>query len=205
LFGFFSGALHYAAEAVQWSPLMSAALVVPVVGLVFVGKPTIGAALFIARPSWWPIVGGVVFGGIAFALHPGWVGDWLGAIRANDALWSPAVPYHAPIQMPGGFLALLCLLRWRRPEARLVAALACVPQNLVLYEALPLFLVPRTFTETAALVGLSYVMFWAMQWTLGSPAPTVAYVDLSAQLMVPLMYLPCVLMVLRRPNVTSAA
>jgi len=62
-----------------------------------------------------------------------------------------------PIRSPGGILLLLALIRWRRPEGRLLAALACVPQTIGLYETLPLFLIPRTRWQGYALAGLSYV------------------------------------------------
>jgi hypothetical protein len=52
----------------------------------------------------------------------------------------------------GGFVALLGLFRWRRPEARLLVALACVPQTMLLYEALPPFLIPRTIGEVVVLL-----------------------------------------------------
>jgi hypothetical protein len=64
----------------------------------------------------------------------------------------------APILLrPGGVLLLLALIRWRLPEARLLAALACVPQTVGLYETLPLFLIPRTRWQGYALAGSSYV------------------------------------------------
>jgi hypothetical protein len=65
------------------------------------------------------------------------------------------------VARPGGFLLLLALSRWRRPEARLLAAMACVPQTLGLYETLPLFLIPRTRWQGYALAGLSYVAAFA--------------------------------------------
>ena len=85
-------------------------------------------------------------------------GSPTGWARLRDtARWAPpTAPYRAIVSFPGGALALLCLLRWRRPEARLIAALVCVPITPMLYETLPLFLIPRTFWEAATLVGLSY-------------------------------------------------
>jgi hypothetical protein len=54
-------------------------------------------------------------------------------------------------------LLLLALVRWRRPEARLLAALACVPQTSALNETLPLYLVARNRAQVAVLALLSYV------------------------------------------------
>ena len=55
----------------------------------------------------------------------------------------------------GGPLILLALLRWRRPEARLLVALGCIPHTTMLYEALPLFLVARRWQEGVLLAALS--------------------------------------------------
>ena len=51
------------------------------------------------------------------------------------------------LTLRGGALVLLALLKWRRPEARLLAATACVPHTLLPDETLPLFLVPQTWLE----------------------------------------------------------
>jgi hypothetical protein len=108
-------------------------------GFLFVAKPTIGAAMFAARPSWWPIVGAVILCAIAFIVQPTWVMDWRDAVVRTRHKWL----FVAPITYPGGVIVLLALLRWRRPEARLIAALASVPQTTALYEGVPLFLVPH--------------------------------------------------------------
>jgi hypothetical protein len=203
LFGFFSMPVRAAFETVQWSPLLSASMVVAPLAVLFVAKPTVGAALFIARPSRWAFVGAIVFGGISFLLHPGWMGDWLGAIARYNEILAPTVPYRAPITFTGGVLALLCLLRWRRPEARLVAALACVPQTLVLYEAVPLMLVARTFWQSVLLVAMSYIgHVWVRLHLPPVYHEGLAY-DLVGQAMIWSLYLPCTLLVLRRPNAGS--
>jgi hypothetical protein len=200
LFGFFGAALHYAAETAQWSPLFAAAVVLPPISAVLLAKPTIGAAIFVARPSWWGVGGALVLALIGFVVQPTWVGDWLQAARTNNLAWLPHRPYQIPVLMPGGWLALLCLLRWRRPEARLVAALACVPQSPTLYETVPLFLVPRTFWQAATLVALSYGQHALVELLM--PAPRIAgeYFDLSGRLIAVMLYAPVTAMVLRRPN-----
>lgn len=198
LFGFVGGSLRFAAETAQWSPIMAASVVITPLAFFLVAKPTIGLAMFIARPSWWAVAGGVVLGGIALALQPQWISEWLNAIALNNQAWAPVRPYRPPIFYPGGIVALLCLTRWRRPEARLVAAMACVPHTSVLYEAVPLFLVPRTFYETAALVALSYT-----QHFLTMPQYMAAWalaVEDSGRGMALLLYIPVTIMVLRRPN-----
>jgi len=134
----------------QWSPLLTAAAVVPALSWVWVVKPSVGLALFLSYPHRRAVVGGLLLVGAAFLVRPSWVGDWLGALRTTNQ-------YVAPIMKPGGVVLLLALIRWRRPEARLLAALACVPQTIGLYDALPLFLIPRNRWQGYCLVALSYV------------------------------------------------
>lgn len=53
---------------------------------------------------------------------------------------------------------LIALLRWREPMARLAVAWACMPQTPIPYEAVPLFLIPRTWTESSVLAGLTMLV-----------------------------------------------
>lgn len=200
LFGFFSMPLRAAFETVQWSPLLSSATVIAPLSLFLVAKPTVGGAIFLSRPSRWAFAGAAMFGGVAFLLQPGWVADWLDAIARNNALWAPTTPYRAPITFVGGPLALLSLLRWRRPEARLVAALVCVPQTLVLYEAVPLMLVPRTFWQSVALVTVSYIGHTWVRLHLPPGYHERLSYELVGKAMIWSLYLPCTIMVLRRRN-----
>jgi hypothetical protein len=200
LFGFFSMPVRAAFETVQWSPLLSASMVMTPLAILSIAKPTVGGAVFVARPNRWAFIGAILFGGAAFFINPAWVGDWLSAISKYRAILAPTVPFRAPIEFMGGPLALLCLLRWRRPEARLVAALACVPQTLVLYEAVPLLLVPRTFWQSVVIVTMSYI---GHLWVRLHLPPTyhegLSY-QLVGQAMIWSLYLPCTWLVLRRRN-----
>lgn len=200
LFGFFSMPVRAAFETVQWSPVLAASTVITPLAVLLIAKPTVGGAMFLARPNRWAFIGAILFGGTAFLIHPGWVTDWLAAIARYNAILAPTVPYRAPITFMAGPVALLCLLRWRRPEARLVAALACVPQTLVLYEAVPLMLVPRTFLQSAALVAMGYLgHVWVRLHLPPVHHEGLAYA-LVGQAMIWSLYLPCTLMVLRRRN-----
>jgi hypothetical protein len=194
-----SGSAAMAAETVQWSPLLGAAFGVPWLGIFLSAKPTIGLAVFVARPTRFAVLGTVVLAGIAFALMPTWPREWLDAVRHTSLLVEGGTPYVAPITTPGGAFALLALLRWRRPEARLLLALACVPQTTLLYETVPLFLIPATIVEGGALwLGSWLVAAWvAAAGPFESDALRFAA---SGTAIGWLMYLPCVAMLLRRPN-----
>lgn len=187
-----SGAMFYAAYAVQWSPLLAAAFLVPPLGFLFAAKPNIGLALFCARPSWWAVVGVAGLTVASILIQPTWVTEWLAATRV-------AVHVRPPIAQWGGPLLVLAALRWRRRDARLLLALACVPQNLLVYESFALALIPATVGEAVTFSVLTHIVLW----TLLAMAPyhgALRYFRVSARMMVALAYLPCLVMVLRRPN-----
>jgi hypothetical protein len=99
----------------------------------------------------------------------------------------------------GGFLLLLAALRWRRPEARLLLAVACVPHTPSLYDVLLLFFACHTLRETLTLAILTHALFWG--WiSFGSGATFDAYALGLGQAAVFVVYLPVLVMILRRPN-----
>ena len=185
-----------ALQTSQWSPLMTAAALLPALGWVLIAKPTIGLAFFTAYPRWKTAVGCALMLVFSFVVWPGWLPEWL-------ATFDSAPHIIAPVVRPGGFLVLLALLRWKRPEARLLAALACVPHTTVPYETIPLFLIPQTWLQSFALwccAGLAYI---AQAYT-GPYFTQLDYWTSGAKFIVLLMYLPCTAMVLSRPNAWPA-
>jgi hypothetical protein len=194
--------MYLAAEVVQWTPLHAGAYALAPLGVFLIVKPHTGLPIFVARPSWWTVGGALVCTIAAFALDPEWLTHW----RASMALGgqhlgtSPTgFPYAAPVLLPGGFVALFALMRWRRPEARLLAALACVPQSLYLYDTVALALVPRGLRESAAFTVLSYVVLAYL--IHGRPWPSYQAMAVSGgEMYTLLLYVPLTLMVLRRPN-----
>ena len=200
LFGFFALSTREATAAAQWSPLIAASFAIPAVSIALVAKPTVGAALFVARPRWLAVVGGIALTALAFLLQPTWVLHWQHALQVYRLMEPSGSPFRAIVGFPGGVLALACLLRWRRPEARLVAALACVPVTVSAYETVPLLLVPRTFWETALLVALGYAQAQVTMIFVPVPWTTSEFIAVKGQLLVLSMYIPVTIMVLRRPN-----
>lgn len=182
----------HAVLSAQWSMLLTAAVLLPPLGFVLAAKPTTGAALWLYRPSRWSVVGGIVLVLASLAAQPSWPREWLATLAATSHM---VVPFaHA-----GGPLTILALLRWRRPEARLLLALACVPQTALLYATLPLLLIPETLGESLIFIALSYVAFW--WWHRLLPYASIAdSIRTSVGMVVPLLYLPCLIMILRRPN-----
>jgi hypothetical protein len=200
LFGFFSVAVREAASAAQWSMLVASTYVLGSLSWVLIAKPTIGFALFIARPRRTAVIGGLVLAALAFIIVPHWIPEWIASVHLYEAMGAPERPYRTIIGFPGGPLTLLCLLRWRRPEARMTAALVCAPITLMAYEMVPLLLVPRTFWEAAILVLLSYVRHYLSLVLTPMPWTHHGMEVVAGRLFVLLMYFPATVLILARPN-----
>jgi hypothetical protein len=192
LAGILSFSFYFAAAISQWSPILIAAALLPSLGFLFVVKPTIGLALWLYRPHWQAVVGSALLLVVSLLIRPEWPTEWMHTFGAGAHI-------RGPITAFGGPVLLIALLRWRRPEARLLVALACVPHTTLLYEALPLFLVPASWRQAGLLLALN----WTAELTLITLGPYPSLLDkarMSATLSVALLYLPCVIMILRRPN-----
>ena len=181
----------------QWSTYLTAAAILPWLGFVWVGKPSVSAALFLGFPSRQAIIGGVILVVLSLLVRPTWPGEWLGAIRSAALL--------PPVARPGGVLLLLALLRWRLPEGRLLAALACVPHTLGLYESLPLFLIPRSRWQGYLLAILSYAAAFCAVLLYPQPEgqPVEAVLAYRWPVMFACLYVPALLMVLLRRDPSS--
>jgi hypothetical protein len=100
----------------------------------------------------------------------------------------------------GAPLVLLALLRWRRPEARWLVALACVPQSTIVYEGLYFLLFPRTLRGVTLMATASFGALW-MQDRISAWAPTTAALQWAVgDVLVVFFYLPALVLVLRREN-----
>lgn len=174
----------------QWSPLITAVALLPAVGFLAAMKPNLGLAALAYRTTWGATLGCVAVGLLSFAILPTWLADW----HAN---LSSLIAHPAPVATTGGPILLLAVLRWRRPEARLLLVMACVPQLLFWADQLPLFLVPRTKGEMKALVLWSALSFFV--WYIWF-APYPAYLFSREPFVLCSIYLPCLILVLRRPN-----
>lgn len=194
LIGLLSASVASAIDSVQWSPLLAATIAIVPLGVVLAAKPTIGLAMFVARPSRWALLGGLAVIAVAFAFLPTWLVEW------HDAL-SDRTGISTIVSHPGGAIALLGLLKWRRPEARMLAVLACVPMTPVLYETVPLLLIPRRWWEALLLVLASYaVLGWSMRVPLTDYSFYAAHMANSAAVIALVLYPLATLLVLRRPN-----
>jgi len=198
LLAFASFCMWHALYLAQWSPLLLSAIAIAPLAALLVVKPTVGAAVFLARPTWWAVGGAVVLLAVSFAIQPTWIHDWYAAIASGRIGTGFTTSHAPPISYAGGPLILVALARWRRPEARLLLALACVPQTTLPYEGVPVFLIPNGWIESAVLAASSWAMLSWVKLQYGvTPAETVAN---YGQAFVLFLYLPATVMLLRRPN-----
>jgi hypothetical protein len=202
---FFSGAYLASLAGVQWAPLLTAAFLLPWLAPLVLVKPNIGAALTLATPDRAFLIaaatGGTVLLGLSFLIDPGWVPRWLTGVRA-------APHFRPPVLHWGGALILLNILRWKRPEARLVLAMACIPHTTLAYEALPLMLVASNWKQSLLLASLSFatlVLQFHMDNRIAATDPAALeyfaqWTGAMGPVLVALVYLPATILVLRRPN-----
>lgn len=195
---FASAAFLGSLTAGAWEPLLLAAALTPGAAALYLAKPNIGLALALALPRNRATRIGL---GLALALfiaslviQPRWIGEW------HHALSVGGTHLAGPITRPGGIIALVALARWRRAEARLLLMLATVPQTMIVQAALPLFVVARTRMEIMVLAMLSYIPFAIQLHNAWLTMPFKQFTDRTGTALVVCLYLPCVVMLLRRPN-----
>jgi len=193
-----SASFIIAADSVQWSPLLIAAALTPGLAWLTVAKPNIGAALLLARLRRGvlvPAIGvGLVILALSFELAPHWPADWIAAMRVGGYHPKPLV---ATLFGP---IVLLALLRWRLAEARLLLLMVCVPHTLAPYETLELFLIPSSRRQALTLALLSYIASTVQEVSAHYGRNYAYNAPLCEAAFVLAMYLPALVMVLRRPN-----
>jgi|SRR6185295_13784288 len=142
----------------QWSPLLTAAAGLPWLGCILAAKPSIGAALWLARPARRALLAGAGIVLISLLVWPQWPLAWLTNVGAGR--------HTAPIlTLP---LLALGLLRWKDDRARLILLLSLAPQFAgSSYDHLPLWLAMRTPRQALALAVASWtgvVLDAALGW-----------------------------------------
>jgi hypothetical protein len=184
-----------ASAAGQWTALLGSGWFLPLTAFAWIAKPTIGLALLVATASVRSVAiavsSGVVLLLVSFALSPGWVPEWVSVIRDADHMQPLAASR-------GGFIVFAALLRWRRPEARLLLAMALVPQTPAFYDLLLILLiVPATLRQAMAMTAVCNAGLLLLNLV---PVTEETFVPVRAMASLVFCYLPALIIVLRREN-----
>lgn len=196
---FSSGPMAQVCYSMQWSPLLTAsALLWPILGVV-VAKPNLALPLLIFQTETRAIRAAAILGAclviVSLVIQPTWPIAWMETFRHSEA-----GQYRVPLATPVGALLGLAALRWRRPDGRLLLAMACMPQNGFFYDQLPLLLIPSNRIEMVIASTISGIAWIISRFTHIDVSGTTA---LSAAYLPYVMfglYLPALVIVLRRPN-----
>jgi hypothetical protein len=190
LYFLISGAMLWSWVDVQWAPLLIAAALMPSLSWLLAVKPTTGFALWAAYPNRKAVLGGLLFLAVSLLVRPVWIREWLESVSRT--------PHEPHLLRPGGFLLLLGLVRWRRPEGRLLACLSLVPATTALYETLPVALVCRNRLEAAVFATLTMIAH--LLFYVGPQGPWPVGAEYQWWVLLALVYLPAIVVVLRRSN-----
>lgn len=185
-----------AVEVGQWTPTLCLAALVPWLGALLVVKPNVGGPLFLWRPAWQAVAGGLVLLTVAFVIMPRWPLAWLKNLQLLES-------HPAPLFTWQGAWLWLALLRWRNADARFLLISAAAPQLLFFADQLPLALLARSRREVLATTACGLVSWLAWYASLHEGD---LYVLRAAPFVLVGVYFPTLVMVLRRgtPTVGSA-
>lgn len=179
--------------APQWSPLLVAATLIPGLQFLAVTKPNLGIAALVYNPTWRGVIGCVAFLLVSLAVLPAWPWEWRRIVAQLHT-------HTAPFRMFLGPLLLLAVLRFRSREGRLLLAMAILPQRLLLYDQLVLWLIPRRWWSSLLLSVVSWpaLIAWMKPSLFG--VSSLATWPLTERMTMLFIYLPVLYIVLRRPN-----
>jgi len=193
-----SAAVVDGVRAGQLSVAMTGAVLVSSVAFILILKPPFGLVLLAANPHRRAFVVATVVGvaltAAAFLVRPHWLESWMQSLATVSHLRVPLVTW-------GGPLLLGALLRWRRLDARVLLACACVPHTPVVYDVVPLGLLARNLREGVGFAVLTYIALLAQDSLVKGLAPGDA-ATIAARILNLTVYLPGLLVVLSRPNVS---
>jgi hypothetical protein len=132
----------------QWTPLLMASALFPLLLPATLAKPQIGLPIALTHLTRRGLVACAIALGLSLVLRPRWPMEWIGQIGGYDRF--------VPLLVLPGPLLLLALFRWRERDARFLLLMAAMPQRWF-YDQLVLWLIPRSRREILATVACSWV------------------------------------------------
>lgn len=156
---FLSPAYWSALYSVQWSPLLTAALLLPPLLPFALVKPQLGVVLAAAgRWTKWTIGASVALFALSLMLRPTWPAEWIrhGNLKTFNGV--------SPVTLWPGVLLVSALALWRHRDGRLLLAMAVIVQRYH-YDQLPLYLVAKSWRQLVLLLVTSWTAV-AVVWNL---------------------------------------
>ena len=156
-----------AIESVQWSPVVTAALLLPaLLPIAILAKPQLAIVpAFNGRWSLWTVAATIAIVLISVIIWPAWPVEWLR--RGNLGTYVG----FSPILVVPGFLLASAAIAFRSRNGRLLLCMA-LPLQRYFYDQLPLFLIPKSWLQMFLLLATSgsaaLLSFWRGWYTFGS-------------------------------------
>ena len=178
-----SAPFYVAASVAQWSPLIVAAALAPALAPLALAKPNLGIPVLITHGDRRQWLRALYFVVLTLPLLPSWPLDWLHNLQHQSH-------YPMPLQVFPGIVLLLALLRWHDPAARLLLAMAIMPQRLWFYDQLPLWLMARSWREGLFLTVFSWIGYWGWRLTPGDAVWKGTSPEMATGWIIGCIYLP---------------
>ncbi len=162
-----------AIESVQWSPLVTASLLLPaLLPIAVLAKPQLAIVPAVnGRWSLRTIAATIAIVLISIIVWPAWPIEWL-----RKGNFHTFVGFSPLLTIPG-FLLLAAVVAWRTRAGRLLLAMS-LPLQRYFYDQLPLFLIPKSWRQMILLVATSWsvvgVALWRGWYAPGSGVQTRA-------------------------------
>jgi hypothetical protein len=156
-----------AVESVQWSPLVTAALLLPaLLPIAILAKPQLAIVpAFNGRWSLRTIAATLAIMLISIVIWPAWPVEWLQRGQLGTYVG------FSPILVVPGFLLVAAAIAFRTKNGRLLLCMA-LPLQRYFYDQLPLFLIPKSWLQMLLLLATSWgaalLSFWQGWYTFGS-------------------------------------
>jgi hypothetical protein len=131
----------------QWSPIIAAGALFPLLLPVTMAKPQIGLPVFLTHLTRRGLIACVSLAALSVIVMPSWPVLWVRQFGHYE--------HFIPLLVLPGPLLVLALFRWRQRDAWLLLLAAAMPQRWF-FDAFSLWLIPKTRRELLATVLISW-------------------------------------------------